>query len=108
MDEAATHGFLDVVKWLHINRTEGCTVRAMNGAAENGHLKVVQWLHASRSEGCTTTAVNKAAAFDHFEFCFCISIAKSTARRKPHWKLSKITTLKCVGGFSSITLLLAT
>lgn len=29
---------------------QGCTPSAMNGAAYNGHLEVVRWLHENRSE----------------------------------------------------------
>jgi hypothetical protein len=36
---------LEVVKWLHENRTEGCTPYAMHFAAREGHLEVVKWLH---------------------------------------------------------------
>ncbi len=42
--EACKGGHLEVVKWLHENRPECCTVRAMDWAAEHGHLEVVKWL----------------------------------------------------------------
>lgn len=29
---------------------QGCTTSAMNGAAYNGHLEVVKWLHENRTE----------------------------------------------------------
>ncbi|OWY95303.1 hypothetical protein PHMEG_00034726, partial [Phytophthora megakarya] len=61
MDYAAMYGHLDVVKWLHEMRSEGCTTEAMDGAAENGHLDAVQWLHGNRSEGCTSNAMIFAA-----------------------------------------------
>ncbi|KAG3242646.1 hypothetical protein PI124_g12527 [Phytophthora idaei] len=61
MDGAAAAGHLDVVNWLHVNRTEGCTTDAMDLAALNGHLEVVQWLDAIRDEGCTTNAMDEAA-----------------------------------------------
>jgi hypothetical protein len=38
----------------------------MNSAAENGHLEVVQWLHENRSEGCTEDAMDFAARNGHF------------------------------------------
>jgi hypothetical protein len=41
------------IDYNHHDRTEGCTVRAMDRAASRGHLEVVQWLHSNRSEGCT-------------------------------------------------------
>ncbi|EGZ06795.1 hypothetical protein PHYSODRAFT_529565, partial [Phytophthora sojae] len=51
-----------LVKFLHANRSEGCTTRAMDSGAGNGHLEVVQWLHETRSEGCTVDAMDSAAA----------------------------------------------
>jgi hypothetical protein len=57
MDWAAETGHLDIVKWLHINRTEGCTFKAIVNAANNGHLDVVQWLHENRVEGRGSNAL---------------------------------------------------
>ena len=54
---ACEHGYLDVVKFLHENRTEGCTTDAMDSASENGHLDIVKFLHENRTEGCTTDAM---------------------------------------------------
>jgi tRNA (Thr-GGU) A37 N-methylase len=51
MDYAARYGHLEVVKWLHANRREGCTVHAMDYAAQHGHLELVEWLHHNRTEG---------------------------------------------------------
>ena len=34
MDYVAENGYLEIVKWLHDNRTEGCT-------NDNGHLEIV-------------------------------------------------------------------
>jgi len=71
MDLAAENGHLEIVKWLHENRTEGCTTNAMNSAARNGHLEMVQWLHAmhteNRNEGCTVDTMNLAAMNGHLE-----------------------------------------
>ena len=64
---AAARGHLEVVRWLHDNRTEGCTTDAMNWAAKNGHLEVVRWLHEDRSEGCTKRAMNDADGYGHLE-----------------------------------------
>eukprot|EP00639_Heterosigma_akashiwo_P021317 CAMPEP_0206409184 /NCGR_PEP_ID=MMETSP0294-20121207/31686_1 /ASSEMBLY_ACC=CAM_ASM_000327 /TAXON_ID=39354 /ORGANISM="Heterosigma akashiwo, Strain CCMP2393" /LENGTH=30 /DNA_ID= /DNA_START= /DNA_END= /DNA_ORIENTATION= len=30
MDEAAAHGHLSLVEWLHTNSSEGCTTEAMD------------------------------------------------------------------------------
>ena len=57
MDWAAEGGHLDIVQWLHFNRSEGCTTSAMDLAARNGHLDVVKWLHLNRYEGCPTFAM---------------------------------------------------
>jgi hypothetical protein len=45
MDQAARNGHLKFLKWLHSNRTEGCSTDAMDDAAENGDLEIVKWLH---------------------------------------------------------------
>lgn len=63
MDEAAKNDHLEIVKWLHENRTEGCTTKAMDGGSS---LEMVQWLHENRSEGCTASAMDntvKTGAF---------------------------------------------
>jgi hypothetical protein len=56
-----------MIKWLHENRSEGCTTKAMDNAAKSGHLEVVKWLHENRSEGCTTDAMDSAADSENFE-----------------------------------------
>ena len=61
MDRAAAGGHLDVVRWLHENRTEGCTTRAMDRAVDYGYLDVVRWLSSNRAEDCSTWARNWAA-----------------------------------------------
>ena len=63
MDSAARDGHIEVVQWLHENRSEGCTTYAMDLAASNGHLEVVKWLHENRFEGCLTEAIDYAALF---------------------------------------------
>jgi len=67
MNWAAYNGYIEVVKWLHENRKEGCTIKAMDYAAENGHLEVVKWLHENRKEGCTIRAMDNAAYYGHIE-----------------------------------------
>lgn len=54
---AARNGHLQVVQWLHSNRQEGCTTRAVDDAAKNGFLDVVKWLLENRSEGYSTDLV---------------------------------------------------
>ncbi|OQS05431.1 hypothetical protein THRCLA_20624 [Thraustotheca clavata] len=50
---AAEQCHLCIIKYLHGNRTEGCTNGAMNCAANYGHLNIVKYLHEIRTEGCT-------------------------------------------------------
>lgn len=58
MTHATGSGHLDVVRWLHENRTEGCSTDVMNHITS---LRTLQWLHEHRSEGCTGAAMNDAA-----------------------------------------------
>ncbi|EGG22277.1 hypothetical protein DFA_04395 [Cavenderia fasciculata] len=67
MDWAALNGYIETVQFLHFNRTEGATAGAMDGAAQNGHTYVVQFLHEHRSEGATTNAMDWAAGYNHIE-----------------------------------------
>ncbi|AGO85235.1 Ankyrin repeat domain containing protein [Pandoravirus salinus] len=67
MNSAAAGGHLDVVEFLHANRTDGCTAHAMDGAAAGGHLDVVEFLHANRTEGCTPWAIVGAARGGHID-----------------------------------------
>ncbi|RLN98927.1 hypothetical protein BBJ28_00014959 [Nothophytophthora sp. Chile5] len=67
MDSAASNGHLEMVQWLHANRSEGCTTDAMHDAAANGHLEVVQWLYANQPEGCTKREVFSEAATSHWD-----------------------------------------
>ena len=68
MDNAAAHGHLDVVQWLH-RTVPGvrCTTDAIDRAASNGHLGMVQWLAAHRTEGATCDAMNGAAEHGHLD-----------------------------------------
>ncbi|RLN96572.1 hypothetical protein BBJ28_00014365 [Nothophytophthora sp. Chile5] len=105
MDHAAWNNRMEVVQWLHTNRTEGCTKNAlvfsatnghlemvqwllentrafctpavMDGAAQNGHLAVVQWLHENRTEGCTTRAMDGAARCGHLEVVQWLHVNRS-------------------------------
>jgi hypothetical protein len=67
MDDASGNGHIDVVKWLHMNRTEGCSTGAMDYASWEGHLEIVVWLHENRSEGCTTKAIDVASWLGRLE-----------------------------------------
>ncbi|CAN0327464.1 unnamed protein product, partial [Phaeothamnion confervicola] len=66
MDDAAGEGNLEVVKWLHAHRREGCTRALLTRAAGGGHLRVVEWCHANQMEGDIGAAIDAAAANGHY------------------------------------------
>ena len=66
-DFASRAGYLEMVKFLHFKRKEGCVSRTMNCAVDNGHLEIVKFLHYNRTEGCTRRAMNLAAENGHLE-----------------------------------------
>ena len=57
---AAEFGNLKVAKYLS-KLNVSCADDAMDYASKNGHLDVVQWLHLNRSEGCSKDAINLTA-----------------------------------------------
>ncbi|GAM19958.1 hypothetical protein SAMD00019534_031330 [Acytostelium subglobosum LB1] len=65
MNNAARSGDLELVRYLHENRTEGCTYSAMNMASAKGHLDVVKYLMEHRTERCTHYAIDEAAFNGH-------------------------------------------
>ena len=58
---------LNILKWLHRNRIEGCTKDVMDWAANDGHIETVRWLHQNRTEGCTKRAMNWTKYEGHTE-----------------------------------------
>ncbi|EFA78744.1 hypothetical protein PPL_08205 [Heterostelium album PN500] len=57
MDVCAGSGSFEVLKFLHFNRTEGCSSAAIDNAAVHGKLEILQFLHANRTEGYTMKAI---------------------------------------------------
>jgi hypothetical protein len=76
MDGATGNNQFEILKWLHLNRREGCNANGISEAAKNGHFDIVKWLHSKRNEGCLRYGVDEA-------FCngplssICIGIAKN-------------------------------
>jgi ArsR family metal-binding transcriptional regulator len=66
MDLAAQAGNLDIVIYLH-EKGYSCTTAAIDSAASNGFIEVVKFLNENRSEGCTTNAMDTASAHGHFD-----------------------------------------
>lgn len=67
MSGAAASGHLDVVIFLHENRTEGCTADGLDGAARNGHLEVVRFLFDNYALSCSADAMDETATKGHLE-----------------------------------------
>ncbi|EFA80849.1 hypothetical protein PPL_06437 [Heterostelium album PN500] len=63
----AAKGNLDLLKFFHQNRSEGCTSLAMHNAAINGQLKIVEFLHANRTEGCRENTLDETAGAGHLD-----------------------------------------
>ena len=108
-NDAASEGFLDVVKLLHMYGVEGCTKRTMDLAAGEGHLKVVKWLHEHRDEGCTMWAMNWAASEGHLKVVKwlheyrkeeCTYWAMDWASRNGHLEVVKWLHEKQIEGFT--------
>lgn len=51
MDEAAKTGHLDVVRFLHENRSEGCTGMVLYETLRHNHTQVAKFLRANRADG---------------------------------------------------------
>lgn len=67
MDRTAANDHLNVVQWLDVNRGEGCSTSAMDGAARNGQRGMLKWLHKNSTVGCTAMAMSDAATAGHLE-----------------------------------------
>ncbi|OQS05989.1 hypothetical protein THRCLA_01939 [Thraustotheca clavata] len=62
MDKAAKFGYDDIVVVLHEHPTTSyCTTDAMDDAAAHGNLELVMFLHQNRQEGCTDYGLLYAA-----------------------------------------------
>ncbi|KAH9100552.1 hypothetical protein Ae201684P_006749 [Aphanomyces euteiches] len=62
-------GLLDVVKYIHENCPEVQFQQSdMDDAAAVGDLEMVRFLHEHRKEGCTTAAMNSAVYYGHIEY----------------------------------------
>ncbi|GLD92556.1 hypothetical protein PINS_up001115 [Pythium insidiosum] len=65
-DRAAELGDLEMVQWIHAQRApHAFSAHAMDGAAAGGFLDVVRFLHEHRTEGCTAQAINGALLGRH-------------------------------------------
>lgn len=77
MDSAAAKGHLQIIQWLNLNRSEGCTVRAMDNTAYSRSLEMVKWLHVNRTEDCTTNALIYAIEVGDFAIALFLHANRS-------------------------------
>ncbi|CAM9851515.1 unnamed protein product [Sphacelaria rigidula] len=74
MDGAAEGGHLSVVEqWLHENRSEGCSLSALEMAAGRGHVKIVQWFYDNNMPSDIGKAMSRAQEEGHSEVCVRMS-----------------------------------
>ncbi|EGG22274.1 hypothetical protein DFA_04392 [Cavenderia fasciculata] len=95
MDLAAKNGCLNVVEWLHCNRTEGCSSGAMYYAALSGHLSVVQYLYHHYPGAVHADAVNNACIGGHLEI---VKLLTSSPDRRPALLSRQILSHTVEGG----------
>eukprot|EP01132_Coremiostelium_polycephalum_P004559 gene4559-5681_t len=67
IDLSSLQGHYPIVKFLHNERKEGCTVNAINFAATCNHLEIVDFLFKNRTEGATKQAFKGAILNGHTE-----------------------------------------
>ncbi|KAE8957411.1 hypothetical protein PR001_g31384 [Phytophthora rubi] len=65
MINAASKGFLDIVKYLHANLGQAASTKIITIAAGAGHLSVVQYLLENHSERCMADPIAVAKANGH-------------------------------------------
>eukprot|EP00639_Heterosigma_akashiwo_P004123 CAMPEP_0194577454 /NCGR_PEP_ID=MMETSP0292-20121207/12237_1 /TAXON_ID=39354 /ORGANISM="Heterosigma akashiwo, Strain CCMP2393" /LENGTH=698 /DNA_ID=CAMNT_0039429855 /DNA_START=64 /DNA_END=2160 /DNA_ORIENTATION=+ len=85
LDWAAMEGHLEMVKFLHENRSElgGCTAAALTEATAQGHLAVVEYLTARRSEGLEPMGLTRAAAHGY------LNVVEWYHRHRPQLRIDK-------------------
>ncbi|EFA81406.1 hypothetical protein PPL_05391 [Heterostelium album PN500] len=67
MENGSRYGSLEIIRFLHENRTEGCSEYGMNVAAFNGFLDILKYKHYNKIGGCSKPAMDNATGFGHFE-----------------------------------------
>ncbi|EFA83676.1 hypothetical protein PPL_02742 [Heterostelium album PN500] len=67
MDVAAEHNHFGMMRWLHENRSEGCTTKAFDECAKRGYIDALKWLYVNRTERCSRNIVNEVASNGHIE-----------------------------------------
>ncbi|OWY97931.1 LOW QUALITY PROTEIN: hypothetical protein PHMEG_00031421, partial [Phytophthora megakarya] len=64
MDQASGNGILHI---LHVIRPEKCTQAAMSNAVEGGSFDIVRWLHLHCRDCSAAEAIGDAVTWNQFE-----------------------------------------
>lgn len=64
---AASCGHLDIVQWLHANRSDCFTDWATSNAAKAGHLHIIRFLHSKHTDYCCHLTMENAASSGHLD-----------------------------------------
>lgn len=96
MDNVAAGGHLDTVKWLHENRTEGCSTLATEFAATIGHFDVIKWLQENCNASCTPKTIANAVKNGHFDIVLflCAKYSEGCAPDAIHFEYSLLMNLE--------------
>ena len=65
------------------------STKAMDWAAKNGHFDVVRWLYLNRSEGCSTDAM-RSKRIAIVRYLFENGLVTDRKKLKMHWKLLRV------------------
>lgn len=66
VNNAASHGFFNIVVWFWRNRREDITQETINGATKYGHVQIVRFLHDRCGFRCTESALAVAGRRQYF------------------------------------------
>jgi hypothetical protein len=92
-DVAAYYGYLGLLK---NNDNLVLTENAMNWAAKNGHLEVIKWLHTNRFERCTINAMNWAAQNGREKVDGSSTFSQPAALRTRPFRSNKMVTYQSI------------
>ncbi|EFA81394.1 hypothetical protein PPL_05379 [Heterostelium album PN500] len=67
MENAVASGNLELVQFLNFNRTEGSKSNLIDIASTFGFLDILRWLHYNNSGGCSTEAMDYSCLHGHLQ-----------------------------------------
>ncbi|EGG19975.1 hypothetical protein DFA_07088 [Cavenderia fasciculata] len=99
VETAAKNGRLDIIQYLqqHHNTSFIWTFKIMDNAVEYGHIDIVKFLHDNRSEGCGGCALSSAAGkgnLEMVEFLYKNIVNQSNDKVNPYTRISSVPVMK--------------